>query len=134
MLSDYAVRVVCYLASEKRIVSSTELSEQLGIARSIFPKLGKSLCKARIIESIGGVHGGWKLIKREEDITLYDVLSLMENRIKISRCLEDDCFCSRGQTATCPVRRKYIELQEMIEKELKSTTIAELIKGGEKNE
>ena len=46
--TDYAIRIVCYLATHNGMISTTELSKQLYIASTYIPKVAKKLKDANI--------------------------------------------------------------------------------------
>ncbi len=125
--TDYAIRMVLYLAATREIVSSRELSDRLGIPQSIVFKIGRKFNDLRIISISAGVRGGFLLTKAPEDISLYDIICVFEPTIRISRCLEEDKYCSRFATENCPVRKAYCEIQESLERELKSVSISSLL-------
>ena len=68
--TDYAIRIVCYLATHNGMISTTELSKQLYIASTYIPKVAKKLKDANIIVACEGVKDGYTLAKRAEDISL----------------------------------------------------------------
>ena len=39
--TDYAIRIVCYLASENKVITTAELSRELNIPASYIPKITK---------------------------------------------------------------------------------------------
>lgn len=55
--TDYAIRIVCYLATHNGMISTTELSKQLYIAATYIPKIAKKLKDANIIVALEGVKG-----------------------------------------------------------------------------
>ncbi len=124
--TDYAVRLILYMAEHRRRVSSKELSDSLGIPQAFVFKVLKKLNKSGMVAAYQGAEGGYILRERPEQISLFDILSVMENTMKISRCMEADRYCSRGAADMCPVRKFYYEMQRQIEAVLKSTTICSL--------
>ena len=40
--TDYAIRIVCYLASQRQMISTSELSQELSVPSSYIPKITKS--------------------------------------------------------------------------------------------
>ena len=102
--TDYAVRLVLYLAIERRIITSHELSNSLCIPKSMVLKIGRKLSDAEIVDITTGVQGGFSLRKNDTEISLMDIIKTMESTIKINRCLEDDEFCSREAVPYCTVR------------------------------
>ena len=81
--TDYAIRIVCYLATHNGMISTTELSEQLYIASTYIPKVAKKLKDANIIVACEGVKDGYTLAKRAEDISLKEIVSCEEELDKI---------------------------------------------------
>ncbi|HGS9607867.1 Rrf2 family transcriptional regulator [Clostridioides difficile] len=125
--TDYAIRIVLYLAITNRITPSKELSDKLCIPQSIVLKIGKKLSYNSIVKITTGVVGGFELQKQPEDISMFDIINMFEPTTKLNRCLEEDKYCSRFATECCPVRKFYCKAQKQFEDSLKSTTIAELL-------
>lgn len=126
--TDYAVKLVLYLAIKKRIATSHELSEALDIPQSMVLKIGKKLHKAGIVEISTGVYGGVSLQKKDTEITLMDIIKTMETTIKINRCLEENEFCNKGVNSYCTVREIYDKIQCELEKAFTEITIYEIVK------
>ena len=114
--TDYAIRIVIYMAKQRRIVSSRELSENLKISQPFIYKIMRKLNHAGILAINTGIHGGYILQKETEQI------------MKWNRCLEDDRYCSCFATEACRLRETYLKMQEHFENELKETTIQKIIK------
>lgn len=125
--TDYAIRLLILLASEKRIVSSKEIADKMGIPRDYILKIVGKLVKENIITTHAGKLGGFTLAVSAKQITLMDVVNIMEHTMHINRCMEADGFCSRNCVKDCPVRDFYYDLQNEIEKKLNSVTIASFI-------
>ena len=77
--TDYAIRTVLYLGQCKKIASATEISNEMGIPRGYLEKVLSKLKKAEYISADLGARGGYRLNKTLKDITLGDVIRLMEN-------------------------------------------------------
>ena len=130
--TDYAIRIILYLATEKQIVPTLELSTILGIPQSLVFKINKKLRFAGIVNTYSGLQGSVSLALPAERITLYQIINTMESTTIRNRCLEDDEYCSRFSTSYCPVRKFYCRLQNDIEAALASITIASLLENAEK--
>lgn len=124
--TNYAIRMITEMAKRTKI-TCRESAEMLGVEESYASVILNKLNKAGIINAVQGVNGGYSLKANVGQLTLYDVVRVMENTIKINRCLEEDEFCSRKATKTCKVRKKYLSIQEMIEQELKSLTFQDFL-------
>ena len=127
--TDYAIRTVLYLAIKDELATSNEIAMAMGIPPSYVLKITSKLVVAGIIKRIVGAKGGFLLAKKQTEISLYEIINVLEATTKLNRCLEVDKYCSRFATENCPVRAFYCELQGLIEKKLKATTIASLLQG-----
>ena len=81
--TDYAVRIVYYLALHREIITAAELSAALKIPESYIPKITKKLKDANIVRACEGLKGGYVLIKEPEEISLFDIISSTEVTMKI---------------------------------------------------
>jgi len=126
--TDYAIRTILYLAETQRITSSAEVSEKMGIPRKYLINIIGAMKDAGLIETYSGKKGGYKLGRPAAEISLFDIISVMEGTVRLNRCLEDDRYCSRFATENCPVRKAYVDMQAYWEKYLKGITIENLLK------
>lgn len=126
--TDYAIRMIVYMASNRRIISSKELSENVVIPRSFIYKIMRQLNKAGLVSIHSGTYGGYTLLKEPEEIRVYDIVATMEKTMQINRCLESDGDCSCFKPDDCAVHHYFVRLQEIINEDLQSTTIAMLAK------
>jgi Rrf2 family nitric oxide-sensitive transcriptional repressor len=125
--TDYSIRIILCLASKDGIVSSREISEKMAIPQKYVLKIMRTFTKAGIVKRYSGAYGGFELIKRK-GLTLYDIMLLVEPTMRINRCMEDDCYCSRNAVPFCPVRKVYTALQAQIDAALSAVTIEDLVR------
>lgn len=125
--TDYAIRTVLYLGQCKKIASSTEIANEMKIPKGYLEKVLSKLKKADYISADLGAKGGYHLNKTLEEITLGDVIRIMENTTKINRCLEEDELCSRKATGFCAVRQYYAEIQKKLEQHFFSISLKEIL-------
>lgn len=127
MTTDYALRILVYLAEQNRVVPSTELAEMLVISHKYVLQIGRKLKEEQLVDTVAGSKGGYTLSRPPEEVSVYDVLVAMEGTIKFNRCLESDGFCSRNATAACMVHHLFGEAQRDFETRMKSETLASLL-------
>ena len=111
--TDYAIRIVCYLAAQRQMISTSELSQELSVPASYIPKITKKLKQAGIIKACEGIKGGYQIAKQPENISLRDVISCTESTMAISRCLEKEEGCSKNYIACCKVHQILLDLQNI---------------------
>ena len=125
--TDYAIRIVYYLALKGDTATSSEISGQMGIPQSVIATLATPLQKAGLLSTQRGSGGGFTLCRKPEDISLHEIVNLMEGTTRINRCLEPDGFCSRNGTASCSAHRFFLREQEKLERSFREMTIAKLL-------
>ena len=128
--TDYAIRIVCYLAAQRQMISTSELSQELSVPSSYIPKITKKLKQAGIIKACEGIKGGYQIAKQPEDISLRDVISCTESTMAISRCLEKEGGCSKNYIACCKVHQILLDLQNICNNRLESVKISDIIRPG----
>ena len=128
--TDYAIRIVCYLAAQRQMISTSELSQKLSVPYSYIPKITKKLKQAGIIKACEGIKGGYQIAKQPENISLRDVISCTESTMAISRCLEKEGGCSKNYIACCKVHQILLDLQNIYNNRLESVKISDIIRPG----
>ena len=128
--TDYAIRIVCYLAAQRQMISTSELSQELSVPSSYIPKITKKLKQAGIIKACEGIKGGYQIAKQPENISLRDVISCTESTMAISRCLEKEGGCSKNYIVCCKVHQILLDLQNIYNNRLESVKISDIIRPG----
>lgn len=87
----YALRVLVDLAEQDgdRYVTLREIAERQEISEKYLESIVKELVKAGFLEGLRGKGGGYRLVKRAEEIGVLDVLELTESSLAPVACLED---------------------------------------------
>ncbi|MDD2959482.1 MAG: Rrf2 family transcriptional regulator [Lachnospiraceae bacterium] len=126
---DYAVRILRAL-SRGDTSSVQEICEKEKITVSIAYKLARKLEKAGILQSFRGMNGGYALAKPLEELTLYDVFLAVNQNLLLTECMEPGYHCSRNSKEhPCQVHREFARLQQVVNRELKDRTMAEVFEG-----
>lgn len=128
LTTDYAIRLVLYLATVERAAGSTEISDLMCIPRGQFGSISKTLRERGIIETLRGTNGGFRLAKQPEEISLHEIVNAMEGTTRINRCLDPDGYCSRNGAPNCPVHKFYSRIQSQLDQAFQEVTIASLLR------
>lgn len=128
--TDYAIRIVRYLAMKAELATAKEISEKMAIPENYIIKIARKLKEVGIINTYKGVNGGYELRKKPNEITILDIVKVMEKTIKINRCLEEDECCSMGDVNKCPVHEYYRIIQSELEFKLREITIETMLNDG----
>ncbi len=124
--TDYAVRCVLYLAKEQDSIASVgEIAEQMHIPKSFLAKILQRLVREGIVESIRGVNGGFRLLKKPDHITLLELLTAIQGIAPVNMCAIDKRLCS--MTSQCGVHPVWLEIRREIERRLATRSISNLL-------
>ncbi|MGL1862020.1 MAG: Rrf2 family transcriptional regulator [Pseudodesulfovibrio sp.] len=125
--SRYAARLLLDLGMHEagKPVRATLLSENTGVTVQFIEQIIRPLKKAGLVKSVRGAAGGHMLDKPAADITLGEIVRVMEGAINIVNCLDPDSKCERSDD--CRTRSVWERASRAMEKELDSITLAELI-------
>lgn len=127
--TDYALRLMISLARnyENGAVSTRVLAQEQEVSYPLACKLMQRLHDARLVESCMGPRGGFRLRRAPGQISLLEVVEVIQGPVRLNRCLMSDCTCPRG--GGCPVRVKITELQGHMEEYLRSVAVGDLMDG-----
>ena len=81
--SSYALHAVAYMAQQKsdRPVASHRIAHERGIPERFLLKVLKPLVSARVLTSIKGPNGGYRLARSPNDITLLEIVEAVDGPI-----------------------------------------------------
>ncbi|MEG2353210.1 MAG: Rrf2 family transcriptional regulator [Clostridium sp.] len=105
-------------------ISIKVISQRQNISESYLEQLFATLRKVGLIKSIRGAQGGYVLNRKPEEITIYDIIEVLEGPIEISTCLTEN-YC--GNSAECPTRLLWIKIKESIDSVTRSVTLQDMI-------
>lgn len=116
----YGLTIMMDLASRygQGPIPLKRVAERHNLSEHYLEQLVAPLRNAGMVQSIRGAYGGYKLAKSPEEITAGDIIRILEGPVSIVEYEEEDN----------PARRDlWIRISEAVNKELDSTTLAQLI-------
>jgi Rrf2 family protein len=104
------------------------VAQKQAISEQYLEQLIGSLRKAGIVKSVRGAQGGYSLAKEPSQITVGDIIKIMEGPIALVDCLLPSTgtneYCSR--TSICVTRDVWEKVRVSINAVLDSITLADL--------
>ncbi len=127
--TDYAVRIVLHLAclEEGAQASIAEISEQRILPAFFVRRLIGKLVKGGILITSRGYSGGIRLARPPGEITVLDLVQVMEGPIALNRCLDNNHTCPFA--ADCPVQKVWAEATRALESTLAAVRFDALAAG-----
>ena len=127
----YALRVMIDLAEHQseEFISLKEIAQRQEISEKYLESIIRILVKAKVVESLRGKGGGYRLRKAPEQYTVDSILRLTEESLAPVTCLESNAeACSRS--GACRTLALWQGLDKVIREYLESVTIADLADQG----
>jgi len=121
--TDYAIRTVMHLASRPgSYVSGKAICADTNIPSNDIQHIAHKLISGGVLGSVKGQRGGYYLEKTPDQITLLDIVSIMEGPIRLER--RDDETADDNAAA---LGKYYQKIQQDICESFQGVTIAQIM-------
>jgi Rrf2 family cysteine metabolism transcriptional repressor len=134
--AEYGVRLLVELGRQGsgQPVSLKAIAEAEGLPLAYLERIVALLKKAALVESTRGAHGGYRLTREPEAITMDEVVLALEGAVAPMSCFVDDSeegrvLCSHldDHGHGCATKLLWTRVQGGVIKALAQTTLAELV-------
>src|SRR5438034_4739652 len=127
--SSYAIHALVFMAAQKqnKTVASHHIARARGIPERFLLKVLKPLVAARVLHSVKGPNGGYRLARSPSQVTMLEIVEAVDGPIRGQAPLsqiEGDGQLDRRLEAVCN------QSAEQIRKQLQKVRIAELAAKG----
>ena len=123
----YGVKAMVELALSYggKPVSIKNIAEKQKISEYYLEQLFAPLRKANLITSTRGSQGGYMLSKSPKEISIFDIIEILEGPIEISHCLDEGVICDN--TDYCATRLLWSRLKKSIDDVTQSTSLQDIV-------
>jgi Rrf2 family protein len=139
--AEYGVRLMVELGrrmgdqdpAETAPVSLTSIAEAEGLPLSYLEHLVAKLRGAGLVSSVRGAHGGYRLARAPEEITMIEVVQALEGPIAPMDCFRPDgegrvlCSHEADGDRSCATKLLWMRVQGGVTRALAGTSLAELV-------
>lgn len=124
--TDYAVRIMIHLAAlpEETRLAANELARGIQAPASFVSKVLQQLVQRGMVTSHRGAGGGFQLAVAPENVSLLDVVEMVEGPLQINLCLAGEASCDLS--SWCGAHPIWNEAQTALKKVLANASIARL--------
>lgn len=105
-------------------VSIKTISQRQNISEYYLEQLFAPLRRAKLIRSIRGAQGGYVLGRAPEEITVADIMKVLEGPIEISECV-DGVVCDNVDC--CATRILWKKIKNSIDEVMESVTLQDIV-------
>ena len=120
--TNYALHTMLYFVAlpSGRTIGVQQLAALQSLSPTYLSKILTKLVKAGLIESTPGAHGGYRLVKKKEDLSFLDVIHAIEGTASLFHCgagLQHD---------SCLIQRVMMDAEHRLEEYLQGRKLVEL--------
>jgi Rrf2 family protein len=128
----YAIRALIYLgkySEEGTRIGIKKISSDLSIPTPFLGKILQNLVKQKILVSTKGPNGGFGLGKNADEISLYDIVKIVDGEDFFKNCLIglQPCATHENNEKQCPVHSRFGPIREQLCLFYQETTIAGIL-------
>jgi Rrf2 family transcriptional regulator, cysteine metabolism repressor len=126
----YGVRAMFDLAmhNAEGAIALKSVAQREHISEKYLEHLFASLKKAGLIHSVRGAQGGYRLAKSPEDITLGDIIRVLEGPVSPTECVMDNEGGEKCERSSeCVMRSIWCRVRDEINHILDAITLAEIV-------
>ena len=124
-MADYAILLVCKMSNdENKVYSSQELSIITSLKITTISKILTKLTKSNVTDSIRGVSGGYKLTMQAEDISVGNIIDIIDGKVALTVCVEEGENHNCDLVSLCPSQSNWQIINNTVREALNSVSIA----------
>jgi Rrf2 family protein len=128
--TEYGLRALIRIAKASDELSIAEIASLEGISPKYLEGIASLLKSAGLILSQRGKHGGYRLARGAELISLREVIRALEGDVTPVRCAHGAAAC--GHSPSCASKRFWEGLKKVVDDYLEDTSLADLAGEGAK--
>ena len=124
----YAIRLMIDLAEQKTNTPTplTAIAERQNISKKYLESIVKSLVTGKLVKASSGKGGGYSLVRKPEEYTVWEILKLTEESMSSVACLMDGAeACPREKS--CQTISMWRGYDKLVKDYFSNITVQDLI-------
>lgn len=123
----YGLRVLLDVAlhEDEGVVSLHDISRRQAISQKYLWQVVSPLKAAGLLRAERGTQGGYALARPAAEITLYDIVKILEGGNTIVECVGAPDACERS--VECVARGAWLEVEKQLETTMRAITLQSLV-------
>lgn len=102
-----------------------DIAQRQDISEKYLWQVINPLKAAGLIIPVRGAHGGYILARKPEDITVRDIINILEGPMALVECVDDSKRCPRS--GDCIAHDLWVEIGDKIDQALRGISLADVV-------
>jgi Rrf2 family cysteine metabolism transcriptional repressor len=123
----YGLRILLDLATHQNEgpVIMREISERQGITEKYLWQVINLLKSAGLVTSVRGAKGGYALAKSPSEVSVLEIISILEGPVVVVDCVDASENCARS--SSCVTREVWKQIEDNLRKTMAGITLQDLV-------
>ena len=91
--SDYGLIMISFIYKKNSLVRLSDLIKETRLPQRFLARIAAELVKNKLLISKEGKNGGYLISPKVKIISLYEYLTIFENDVVVSNCVDDNYDC-----------------------------------------
>jgi len=132
--SEYGLKAVLNLAENfgKGPIPIHDIAENHGISENYLEQLLSTLRRAGLVKSVRGAQGGYMLASSPKEITVGEIIRILEGSIAPKKCVDDENPNACNRAENCAARMVWEKLKDSVSEVLDSITLDDMCREARK--
>jgi FeS assembly SUF system regulator len=126
-LADYAVVMMSFMAAKPgKIYSASEIAAATAVPSPTVSKILGAMARGELLVSHRGLNGGFSMARPPENISVADIISVVDGPIALTNCIEHgsgECDMELG----CGMRRHWQKINDAVRGALENIPLSALV-------
>lgn len=111
--------------SFNKLVSAKDLAEKTHAPFEVIARVLQALSSRGVLRAEYGVSGGYQLVKNLSDVSVFDLINILESSNDLAKCLSSDEACDLS--SKCTIITPVTLLNNKVQNFYKSISLAEVL-------
>jgi len=124
--TDYAIRALVHLAINLgQVVSAGEIAASQEVPIDFLQKILQKFVRQGLVQSHRGIQGGFSLSRDPSQVTVLEIVEIMQGKLVMNRCFLGKDGCPRAPK--CVLKQNWLNLEQQLVDSLAGITLQDLV-------
>jgi Rrf2 family iron-sulfur cluster assembly transcriptional regulator len=124
--TDYAIRALVHLAINLgQVVSAGGIAASQEVPIDFLQKILQKFVRQGLVQSHRGIQGGFSLSRDPSQVTVLEIVEIMQGKLVMNRCFLGKDGCPRAPK--CVLKQNWLNLEQQLIDSLAGITLQDLV-------